>query len=117
VRQYRQGDVLLVEAPVPHGTHASEQTTEGRWILAHGEATGHAHAIAETAPARVYRAGGKRYLHASDTVELVHEEHGPISIAPGTYRVRIQREYVPSDTPLSHGARTWGVGSVRPVRD
>jgi len=26
---------------------------------------------------------------------VVHEEHGPISLEPGTYRVWIQREYSP----------------------
>ena len=39
-----------------------------------------------------------------------------LQIAPGTYRIRIQREYVAPE-PSPTNARAWAVGSVRPVRD
>ena len=95
-RQVRQGDVLLVPAEaVPTGAK-SVRRDGGRVILAYGEVTGHAHAIRSTA-ARLLEAQEERYLVTSDTVTLEHEEHGPIAIAPGTYRVVIQREYVPAD--------------------
>ena len=38
----------------------------------------------------------ERYLRLTAAATLQHEEHGPIAIAPGTYRVVIQREYVPA---------------------
>ena len=95
-RQVRQGDVLLVPAEaVPTGAKSVPRDA-GRVVLAYGEVTGHAHAIRSTA-ARLLEAQEERYLVTSDTVTLEHEEHGPIAIAPGTYRVVIQREYVPAD--------------------
>ena len=116
-RQYRQGDVLLIETPPRHrGQRTPERRTGGRWILALGEATGHAHAIS-TGVCEVYQSGGSRFLDALGPVELVHEEHGAISIAPGTYRIRIQREYVAPEPSSPTNARAWAVGSVRPVRD
>jgi len=32
-------------------------------------------------------------------VALTHEEHAPLSIAPGDYRIIQQREYQPRETP------------------
>lgn len=116
-RQYRQGDVLLIEAVRPLGARTPERPTGGRWILALGEATGHAHAVPATGFAEVYRSGGSRFLDALDAVELVHEEHGAITVAPGTYRVRVQREYLAPEPSSPSNARAWAVGSVRPVRD
>jgi hypothetical protein len=31
----------------------------------------------------------------ADAARIIHPEHGPISVSPGTYRVWRQREYVP----------------------
>lgn len=99
--QVRQGDVLLVPVdaelaaelaadarPLPRAT--------GRVILAEGEVTGHAHAI-RAAGATLLAAGPDRFLRVTAPVSLDHEEHAPISVGPGTYRVVIQREYVPPE--------------------
>ena len=94
--QLRQGDVLLVPAEtVPDGARPVRRDA-GRVVLAYGEVTGHAHAIRSSA-ARLLEADTERYLVATDAVTLEHEEHGPIAVAPGTYRVVIQREYVPAE--------------------
>lgn len=94
--QVRQGDVLLVPvARVPYRTHAIPRD-RGRVVLAYGEVTGHAHAI-RSLGAALLELRGERYLQVSAAVTLEHEEHGPIDIAPGAYRVVIQREYVPAD--------------------
>lgn len=44
---YRQGDVLIIALPMPHlaTKMAPAPLEDGRVVLAHGEATGHAHAI------------------------------------------------------------------------
>jgi hypothetical protein len=95
-RQLRQGDVLLVPAEtVPEGA-LSVRRDAGRVVLAYGEVTGHAHAIRSSA-ARLLEVDTERYLVTTDEVTLEHEEHGPIAVAPGTYRVVIQREYVPAE--------------------
>jgi hypothetical protein len=38
---------------------------------------------------------GKRYLIVERNCMLVHADHAPVAVAPGCYRVTIQREYDP----------------------
>ncbi len=97
----RQGDVLLVAVEaLPAG--AIEQPRQGRLILAEGEATGHVHAIAER-DAREFRVGNERFVLVRSAARLIHEEHAPIELRPGAYRLVIQREY----EPATLGAPTW----------
>ncbi len=98
---FRQGDVLLVEVEaIPD--EAAAESRSGRIVLAWGEATGHAHAIHER-DARTFTYEGERFLLTRSRVQLVHEEHGPIEVPEGAWRVIIQREYEP--TPESD--RQW----------
>ncbi|MBM3271516.1 MAG: hypothetical protein FJZ01_28095 [Candidatus Sericytochromatia bacterium] len=95
--QYRQGDVLIV-------AHAGElpwrarpvQPENGRTVLAHGEATGHAHAIKGDRVV-LFRedgaGGGLAYLQAVTPVEVIHEEHAPLRLAPGRYAVLRQTQF------------------------
>ena len=96
---YRQGDVLLV--PVRDGDIGEEipRDAQARIVLAHGEVTGHAHAIHD--PGAVLRGNlgisDDRFLMVSATmVTLRHEEHGSIKVPQGLYRVVRQREYDPA---------------------
>lgn len=91
---YRHGDVLLEEVEalpeirekLPHA------------ILAHGEVTGHSHRIREFAGADLYQTPTSLYLHVrSAFVSVVHEEHKPIALTGGYYRVWRQREYSPEE--------------------
>jgi hypothetical protein len=94
--QVRQGDVLLVPVDeIPDGARSLARTG-GRVVLAEGEVTGHAHAI-RAAGATLLGAGEERYLRVTAPVTLDHEEHAAIEVAPGAYRVVIQREYVPPE--------------------
>jgi hypothetical protein len=91
---FRQGDVLLVEVEeIPD--QATPERRSGRIVLAEGEATGHAHAIHER-DARTFTYEGERFLLTRSRARLVHEEHGPIELPEGAWRVVIQREYEPS---------------------
>ncbi len=94
---FRQGDILLI--PVSDSS-AQEGLTpvpreKGRVVLAHGEATGHTHAI--LAPDAVLFDNGKgvRILAVESEADLVHEEHATIRLPKGFYEVRRQREYSP----------------------
>lgn len=94
--QVRQGDVLLVPvAEVPAGARRLARAG-GRVVLAEGEVTGHAHAI-RSASATLLAVGEDRYLRVAAPVTLDHEEHAALGVAPGVYRVVIQREYVPPE--------------------
>lgn len=95
--QYRQGDVFLVRVSnLPAGATLVPRDDKGRVVLAVGEATGHAHAIA--APGvDLFEAAGRTYLSVGgDCVTLLHEEHLPISIPPGDFEVIRQVEYTPA---------------------
>lgn len=101
----RQGDVLLIptDEAIPAGARCVKRE-RGRLVLAHGEATGHAHAIADP-DVELYREPGTtgigdevdRWLKVqrADGATLRHEEHAPIFLPAGTYKVRRQREYSP----------------------
>jgi len=107
---FAQGDLLIerVADVEPSGAMISADQT-GATVLAEGELTGHRHAIFERvtmfrddALAREIPAG--LYVgHVKVTggpATLLHEEHAPISLAEGTYRVRRQRELEPKDAVL-----------------
>jgi hypothetical protein len=107
---FAQGDLLIerVADAEPSGTHLAPDAS-GAWVLAEGEFSGHRHAIydrvrmfrdealARDIPAGLYVGhvrveGGSALLH--------HQEHAPINLTEGTYRVRRQRELEPRDAVL-----------------
>ncbi len=95
---YRQGDVLLIEVPPerePRSLGREVARDAGRIVLAYGEVTGHAHAIADV-NAKLYESSAGRVLVVEPSgVSVVHEEHTTVTLPGGTYFVRRQREYVP----------------------
>ena len=93
----RQGDVLLIPATeIP--AHAKRvRRDNGRVVLAYGEATGHAHAILEDGVTLVSVEQAEELrmwlkVETEEPVHLVHEEHETLTVAPGLYEVRRQRE-------------------------
>jgi hypothetical protein len=107
---YRQGDVWIYEIHMQEYLEGVTRSVSARvvadpekgMILAEGEATGHHHRIVEATRValRPSRENGLvRFLEVSkgDPVSLVHEEHETISLPPGHYEVRIQREYSPAE--------------------
>ena len=115
MKQIRQGVVLLQQvAKLPKG--CTEVAQDGkRIVLAHGEVTGHAHAIYDhvderadeltenviaraQAKARLLVApNGERYLEVTAPVTLKHEEHSAHAIVPGIYHLPRQMEYTPAE--------------------
>lgn len=86
---YRQGDVILVPVKEAKGEK------ENHLVLAEGEVTGHAHRVS-VGEAALYKFEEQFYLKVqSDIATLTHEEHGPIELPAGNYRVIKQREYTP----------------------
>jgi hypothetical protein len=97
---YRQGDILL--APISErfpldGTRPLPRDAQGRLVLALGEVTGHAHVVA--APDAELLADpfdvDRRFLRIVSEGLLTHEEHAPIPVPAGLYRVVQQREFAP----------------------
>lgn len=116
IRQYRQGDVLLLECESFEELRGSarERPVDGRLVLALGEATGHAHTVRASGHVALRARPGTRWLQATAPVQLEHQEHGPITVGPGTYAIVIQREYVP---PRDEARTLVGAVSARRVRD
>jgi hypothetical protein len=97
---WRHGDVLIaaVEA-IPDGA-----TRKDELVLAYGEMTGHAHRVEAADSAELWEHEGTLYLRVvTPSARIVHEEHKPITLTSGVYRVWKQREYTP--------------GLIRPVFD
>ena len=85
--QARHGDLLLVSVgEMPDGAKQVGREA-GRVVLAYGEATGHAHAIA-TPDVYQWDVAGQRYVQVEvEAADLTHEEHGVISLPRGVYQV------------------------------
>jgi hypothetical protein len=104
---FAQGDLLLerVADVAPSGT-IEENIDGAALVLAEGEESGHRHAVCERvtmfrddALARDIPEGlyiGHLQV-ASPNARLTHDEHAPITLPRGTYRVRRQRELGPRD--------------------
>lgn len=111
----RQGDVMVTKIDkLPDGLIATPRDQHGRIVLAHGEHSGHGHAIrdphvmslrmAGTEPDPTGVHGGVDYIEVggSGPATLSHEytsgelaEHEPLVLPPGFYRVDLQQEYSP----------------------
>ena len=94
----RQGDVLLVPLSDDPDTRRGRVVSRATVVLAHGEATGHAHRITDRrAHLRIVKWTGQRLLvvHGDEPVTLQHDEHDPLAVPPGVWEVRRQREYAP----------------------
>lgn len=98
----RQGDVMLIPLTRAPDEEGRQQVARrgGRLVLLEGEATGHAHAIADER-AELVTVGEARELfllvHGVAPVELLHEEHSTLLVPPGSYGVRRQREWSEDD--------------------
>lgn len=118
----RQGDVAIFRVnSLPTGALKERLRERGRVVLAHGEVTGHAHAIADkkviqydapnaTEAARMlFRDVGLEteitehnapsFLAVEEPATIEHEEHSPIALEPGSYVVLRQREWSDTDEP------------------
>jgi hypothetical protein len=110
MRLYAQGDFLVerVEAAAVSGEiiHAPRS---GSATIAEGEATGHSHRLAGTftwyrddALARDIPDGlyvGHLQVQRP-AARLTHEEHAPLALEEGTYRLRRQRQLDPADVGI-----------------
>ena len=111
-----QGDILLR----PMGDFLSKRvkhidsTDDGDIILAHGELSGHSHVLRGKGASRHHDWAAFHLLplglylgtiKVTRPVELVHDEHRTITLAPGTYIVSRQRELsARADWELGHVA-------------
>ncbi len=98
----RQGDILFLRVDtLPAGVRRQDVAAE--YVLAHGEKTGHSHTL--VAPARdaeFFKPGeaaelADSFLRLQTAAPVKHPEHGTVTLSPGIWIVRPQREYTPQE--------------------
>lgn len=89
-----QGDVKIEAVPgLPSGLTPKARDGRNRLVLAEGEVTGHAHAIADSMAELYEDADGVLWLRAPQACTVEHEEHATITLAPGVYRIEQQVQW------------------------
>lgn len=92
---YRQGDVLMIQVSgIPGKVHKIEQD---HLTLALGEVTGHSHTVTLEGSELLESVETlERWMTLPSETEIVHQEHDPITVPPGQYKIVIQQEYTPA---------------------
>jgi hypothetical protein len=94
---YRQGDVLIRR--IDKIPDRPMKAVSGRKILAEGEVTGHVHEVkggeAELFVPEDLRELEETFLRVENEVTIEHAEHETLTLPPGDYEARRQREYAP----------------------
>lgn len=89
---WRHGDVLIA----PTTSLPVNAKLRPSVVLAYGEITGHSHRVKDPRTAEVWEQGNLLFLKVvADETTIIHEEHKPIVLPRGVYRVWMQREYTP----------------------
>lgn len=89
----QQGDVIMEKVDsVPVGAKTVRPSARGI-VLAEGEATGHAHTIVDVAEVEAFTLAEQFFLTVGKPIVVTHEEHRPVTLEPGTWRVAIVREF------------------------
>ena len=90
-RQYRQGDLLVIECPEAEPLDKPPAQTD---ILIEGSMTGHKHRLSNS---KIYARplnndGDFAIIVTGPGAVLSHDEHRPVPIPEGTWVVRRQKE-------------------------
>jgi len=95
MKQYAQGDLLLIELENVPSKLNEIKPIGGKTILLEGEATGHAHAFYDNTSIYEEPSSKRRFvvIPGGQSKCLKHEEHGPIELPSGYYEIIRQREY------------------------
>jgi hypothetical protein len=96
----RQGDVYIQAFDkLPEGFLAVKKSGN-KTILALGEKTGHHHRFEEDHVTLYANDNGRRFIVIEGKpATLFHEEHAPITFAPGIYEVWQQQEWTDDNEP------------------
>ena len=97
---YRQGDVLIsIAASMPQGLKPIAPSARG-YVIAEGEATGHAHVATGTEIHLYEDEHGTLWLRVGgDGGSVIHEEHETVALPVGDYHITHQREWTDDDEP------------------
>ncbi len=85
-----QGDVVIKKVERIEEFGSMKVKNDG--VLAEGEVTGHMHKLFGEFDLRQDK-DNNLYFEVKEDVTLKHQEHSPIVIGPGFYKVEIQKEF------------------------
>lgn len=98
----RQGDVGLIPLDGPPTlAEGGKLKKENKKLIRRGE-NGGVHELADLKQATIHveermvdgtTALFGRYIKVEEETQVVHKEHNPITLVPGWYEIRIQREF------------------------
>jgi hypothetical protein len=94
----QQGDVLFKQVDMPDSIW-NEFDKRANPILIKGEATGHHHAIATDQLTEALSDilfedhNGELYIRNTEEITVTHQEHKPVTLPPGQWKVDRVREY------------------------
>jgi hypothetical protein len=96
----RQGDVKVDVVDSLPPTAIPKAREDGLVVLAHGEVSGHKHHFTE-GNVQMYTNDNRTFIVIEGApATLYHEEHDPITFAPGVYEIRRQREWTDKQEPM-----------------
>ena len=97
---YQQGDVIFEPTNgIPKGsTKVPSKPGEAGIVVAEGEATGHRHLC--VGEAALLERKDERFLQVESMSVVTHEEHGKVTLPPGSYKIRIVKEFDPFDKAI-----------------
>lgn len=100
IRQAAQGDLLITKIEKMPKGFKKAKSENGKFIVAHSE-TGHHHTVLERNAQMLINETNEfiACLKIDKETQIVHERsfdtHAPITLDPGIYEIRRQREYTP----------------------
>ena len=86
---YRQGDILFKQVKALPSTRSKKVEN----VIAEGELAGHTHLLNDGALYEVINSESL-YIKANENTRITHDEHLPIRLESGNYKVVRQREYL-----------------------
>jgi hypothetical protein len=104
MKQVQQGDVLFLAVEAVKGKEVKPD--ERGYVFVEGETTGHCHAIKDTEAVKVYEENGVKYVRViAEKAVVEHQEHAPVVLPRGNYKIGIVQEY------------DWFADEIRSVKD
>ena len=98
VKLYQQGDVLIFTAGEIPADVKPVKASERGFVLAEGEATGHAHTIDTIDLCELFQDNANNLwleVKTEEGVTVRHQEHKHVTLPKGKYKIGIVREVDP----------------------
>lgn len=99
--QIAQGDVLFfAEKELPGNIKKAKCRRIGLVTFAEGEVTGHHHSCVADGVELCEDEEGTLWCEVERTATVTHQEHNPVTLDPGVYRIGIVREVDPFEDEI-----------------